>query len=407
MALKTVADLKNSVAGLLSGIDLTNVDDLNGALERAASTMIQKADVPEASGIQNIILYSGVTDYLCDERIFGTAINDIRPQGISRNPNDFVLKLDQLDFDRTKNFWYPSGTQSTFQYQNGIPIIRIVAPFTTQQVRIDPMNSTTGWTASGTATNLMQDTTSFYQAPASLRFALATGTGILTKTLTSPISMSSYEDVGVAFLAIEIPPGATATDLTSVSLKLGSDSGNYNSVSSTQGFLGAWVSGQFLLVAFDFSAASETGTPNWSAIQYIQVSLLAGNTFVNFRVGDLFISLPSQAQILYQSAAIYLAVGSSQTTTTITDNTDTITLSDPAYNIYQFESAQAVLQNTGAGASDATTAKINQILHGVRARNGVMIEAGLYDLYRGDNPSQELRTVGTYYGNESGYGSSN
>lgn len=395
MALKTVSQLKDSVAGILSGIDLSNVDNLNGCLERAARTMVQKADIPEASNIQNITLYSGVFDYACDPRIFGTAINDIRPQGISRNPWDFVTKVNQEDFDRTKTF-YPSGTRSTFQYSNGLPIIRIVAPFPPQQVIIDPMNSTTGWTAAGTATSLTQDTTDFYASPASLRFNLTSGTGTLTKTLQSPLSMASYENVGVGFLAIEIPAGATATNLTSISIKFGSDSSNYDTVSDTEGFLGAWISGQWLLVAFDFAGASSTGTPDWSAMEYIQISLVSSGSFTNFRVGGLFMSLPSPAQILYQSAAIFLPSGSTTPLTTITANTDSITLSDPAYTIYEYESALAVLQQTGAGASDDTRASIMQIL------NGGGTELGLYPMYRGDNPSQELRTVGTWYDNSRG-----
>ncbi len=114
-------------------------------------------------------------------------------------------------------------------------------------------------------------------------------------------------------------------------------------------------------------------------------------------------SLPTPAQILYQSAAIFLPVNSSVASTTISSDDDTIILNDPAYNLYQFESAYAVLQNVGASASDATSIKINSILHGVRARNGGIIELGLYDLFRGDNPSQELRTLGSYYNNNGGY----
>ncbi len=395
----TVSELKYSVAGLLSGIDLNNVDDVNGCLERAASTLIQKADVPEASGIQNIVLYSGVYDYLCDARIYGTAINDIRPQGIARNINDFVTKVDQEDFDRTKKNYYPSGTMSTFQYQNGVPVIRIVAPFPTQQVVIDAMNSTTGWVAAGTASSLAQDTTNFYQTPASLRFNLTSGAGTLTKTLTSPLSMASYEDVGVAFLAIQIPAGATATDLTNISLKIGSTSGNYDTVTKTSGFLGAWVAGEWLLVAFDFSGSSSTGTPNWASIQYVQVTLNTSGAFTNFRVGGLFMSLPSSAQILYQSAAIFIASGSTSPTVAITLDTDTIILTDPAYNIYLQESALAVLQNTGASASDATSIKINRTLDGNRDTGDI----GLYARYRGDNPSQEIRTTGTWYDNSLPY----
>lgn len=408
MALHTVSQLKYSVAGILSGIDLNNVDDLNGCLERAASVFVQNADVPEASGIQNITLYSGVFDYACDPRIFGTAVNDIRPQGITRSPSDFVLKVDQQDFDRNKGVYYPSGTMSTFQYDNGVPLIRIAAPFPKQQLIIDPMNalgsSPNAWVAAGSASGLAQDVTVFYQSPASLRFTLTgSSTGTLTKALQSSIDLSTYEDVGVAFLAIMIPSGATASDLTSIELRLGSSSANYNNVTETEGFLGAWVSGQWLLVAFDFAAASETGTPDWTAIDYVQVRMAHTATITNFRVGGLWISFPTPAQILYQSAAIFLASGSTSPTVAITADTDTITLADPAYNIYTFESALSVLQNTGAGASDASSIKINGILHGIRARNGAIIQAGLYDIFRGDNPSQELRTTGSWYDNDRGY----
>lgn len=403
MSLKTVADLKYSVAGILSGVDLGNVDDVNGCLVRAASTFLQKADVPEASGIQNITLYSGVFNYICDPRIYGTAINDIRPQGISRQPNDFVVKVNQQDFDRTKDYYYPSGTMSTFQYENGVPIIRIVAPFPKQQNIIDAMNATTGWTAAGSASGLTQDTTVFYQSPASLRFTLTgSSTGTLTKTENS-MNLSTYQGVGVAFLAIEMPSTATASYLTSIQLKLGSSSSNYSSVTATTGFLGSWVAGNWLLVAFDFSTASTVGSPNWSAITYVQASIATTGTITNFRVGGLWLSFPTPAQILYQSAAIFIASGTTTPTTAITADTDTIIFSDPAYNIYTFESALAVLLNTGGGASDATMASIQSVLNGARTRTGTVINLGLYDLYRGDNPSQELRSLGTWYDNSTGY----
>lgn len=408
MSLHTVSQLKESVAGILSGVNLDNISDVNPALERAASTLAQKADVPEMSGIQNITLYSGVYDYECDERIFGTAINDIRPQGITRNPSDFVVKTDQETFDRTKNWYYPSGTRSTFQYENGTPIIRIVAPFPKTQAIIDPM-STIGtspyeWAASGSASGLTVDQTVFYQSPASLRFTLTgSSTGILTRTEQSTLDLSDYEDVGVAFLAIMIPNGATASNLTNISLRLGSSSTDYDSVTDTDGFLGSWVAGQWLLVAFDFAGSSSTGTPDWSAIDYVQIRFAHTGTFTNFRVGGLWMSLPSPAQILYQSTAIFLASGSTSPTTSITANTDTIILTDAAYNIYVQEAALSVIQNTSASASDSTVIKINRALDG----NPDTGEIGLYARYRGDNPSQELRTVGTYYSTEMPYNNNN
>lgn len=401
--LHTVSEFKDSVAGMLSGLDLSNVDNLNGALERAARTLVQKADVPEASGVQNIVLYSGVFDYACDPRIFGTAITDIRPQGISRPPFDSVFKTYGEQFDRTKS-WLPSGTMSTFEYVNGVPIIRIVSKIPQQQVIIDQMNSTTGWVAAGGASGLTQDKAVYYQAPASLRFTLASNdTGTLTKTLTSSIDLSSYEDVGVAFLAIRIPDGITATGLTSIALRLGSSSGNYDEVTETEGFLGSWVSGNWLLVAFDFAGSSSTGTPDWSAIDYIRIIFITSVTaseMVNFRVGGLWIAQPSPTQILYQSAAIFLPQNSQTALTTITSNTDTIILNDPAYTLYEYEGALSILQQTGGGKGDSMTARLKEELDG----NGATT-FGLYGKFRGDNPSQELRTVGNYY--DTGYGGQN
>lgn len=396
MALRTVQNLKYSVAGILSGIDLANVDDVNGCIERAVSTLVQNADVPECMGIQNITLYSGVTDYLCDDEIFSTAINDIRPQGISRQQSNFVFKQSQLDFDRIKSSYTPSSTFATFQYDNGVPIIRILAPFTKIQTVIDQMTSTTGWVASGSAGTLFQDDSTFYKYPASIRTTLTgASTGILTKTI-STVDLSQYTGVGVGFLAIQIPAGVTSTNLTNIEIRIGSDSGNYYTTTATSAFLGAWSSGSWQLVSFD--GATAVGSPDMTKVNYVQVRLTTGATITNFRVGGLWISMPAQAQIFYQTAAVFLATGATKATTIITEDTDEIILQDPAYNIFLYECANAVLENTGSGASDSTRKGINEKLHG----NGRDI--GLYAMFTGDNPSQELRMSGSWYDNDMGYG---
>lgn len=399
--LKTVSEFRDQVSAILSGLNLGSVSDVNGTFERAARTLVQKADIPEASGIQDIVLYSGVFDYECDDTIFGTAITDIRPQGIARPSWDTTTKTTQQQFDRFKNY-YPSGTTSTFEYLNGVPIIRIKAPFPDQFSTLDPCTSISTWVASGTASGLTVDTAVYYQSPSSLRFTTTTGAGILTNNESSPTSLTSFEDVGVAFLAIYMPSGAS--NLTSITLKIGSDSTNYNDVTVTVPFIGSFTDNLWQLVAFDFAGASQTGTPDWSAIDYYQVTFNTTGTITNLRVGDLFISQPSPSQILFQSAAIFLPVGSTTALTTITNNTDTIILNNPAYNLYLYEGALAVLENTSGGAGDAMYERINRKLNG----DGTDKNIGLYGMFRGDNPSQELRTTSSWYdtnqGGAAGYG---
>lgn len=394
--LKSIANLKDSVSAILSSVDMGTVDNLNGAIERGARNLVQQADVPEASGVQNITLYDGVYDYLCDDTIFGTALTDIRPQGIDRQINDFVFKKMGDDFDRQKKLNY-IGTMATMEYKNGVPIIRIKSNIPQQRTTIDPMSETTGWVSAGSASSVIEDTSNFYHTPASLRFTLTgISSGTLTKTLSSSMDLSTLEDVGVCFLALMLPQGSTASNLTSVSLKIGSGASDYDSLTQTQGFLGSWSSGSFLLVAFDMASAVSTGTPDWSAIDYVQVTFAHTGTFTNIRVGDLFIAMPSQNQIFFQSAAIFKASGA-DASTSITSNTDEILLNDPAYTLLEYESALSILQQIGGSNADPMVMSIRGQLHGTGN------DVGLYARFRGDNPSQELRQAGSYYeiGNES------
>lgn len=391
MAFKQVSTLKDNVAGILSGLNINTVADLDATLERGFANMLTRCYVPEASGIQNINLFSGVINYPIDPNIYEADLVDIRPQGNERPIWDFTVKTNQSNFDRTKGY-FRSGTRAAFQYENGTPIIRIVAQDTTPQVILSTMNSTTGWTAGGTASSLSLNQASGWIGQTSLKCNVTTGTGTITNSTLTSADLTSYEGIGTAFLAVYIP---STTNLTSITLKLGSDASNYYSVTSTAGFTGAWTPNNWLLVPFDFSTASTTGTPDWSDVTYAQVSIIASGTETNFGLGYLFIAQPCPHQILYQSAAIFLASGTTTPTQTITADTDEIILNTSPYNIYVYEAALAVLENTSGGAGDAMYARIQQRL-GVDNLGNVV--GGLYKPYMADNPSEQIRQFNTYYG---------
>ena len=389
MATHTVSQAKDGIAGLLSGTNLNNVTNVNNALERAARTLCQRADIPEASGRQSVTLYDGVYDYLAPTTIFGTALVDLRMQGVSRTPWEYPYKLPIVDFDRMKNIM-PSGAEVTFEFKKGTGIMRVVSSRSTPRAVLDGMTVDDNWVAAGSASGLVEDQTVFYTYPASLRFTLTgSSTGTLTKTI-SQIDISDYEDVGVAFLAIRIPDGATASQLTSVALRLGTSSTVYDEVSDTDGFLGAWTVGDWLLVALDFSTATSTGTPDWDEIDYVQVRLAHTATLTNFRVGGLWISLPSPHEVLFQSTAIFMASGANPLQT-ITNDEDTIILNDAAYNIYEHEAALTILLQGAATKMSLKAMEIKKLL------NGEGNEPGLYALYRFSNPSQELATSQNWY----------
>jgi hypothetical protein len=276
------------------------------------------------------------------------------------------------------------------EYRNGTPILRLVTQDAKSQVLLDSMNATTGWTAGGTASGLAQDVSSYWQAPSSLRFNQTVGTGTLTKAI-STANLSSYQGIGVAFIAVYIP---NVSLLTSITLKLGSSASDYYSVTQTTGFAGALTSDNWLLIPFDFSTASTTGTPDWSAVDYAQVSIVSTGTLTNFHVGQLFISLPVPHQIIYQRPSIFLATGASTPTTTITDDTDSIILNTAPYNIFLYEATLAVLENMSGGNGDSMYDRLCQRL-GIDGQGNVV--GGLYKPYMADNPSEQIRQFNTYY----------
>ena len=381
----SIGNLKDGVAGLLSGTNLDKVTGLYKVFERQARVLVQKADVPEASEKTPITLYSDLYTYPAPSRIFGGALVDIRPQGISRGFIDSVQKMPIEQFDRQKAYAL-RGYKVAFETEDGIPLIRIATAVPMPAVLIDGM-SEDDWTIGGSLTALAEDRTVYYEQPGSLRFTLTgSSTGTLEKTLSSQLNLTNYEDVGVVFLAIRIPDGATASDLTSVGIRIGNSSTVYDSVTSTTGFLGAWTAGKWLVVALDMAASTSTGTPDWDNIDYVQIRLAHTGTFTNFRVGRLWIALPSPHEIIAQTSAIFLENGTRGLT--ITDDDTQIVLNDAAFNLYEHECALGVALQTKQ-SKQATALKA--ILYGEGN------EPGLYTTYRGDNPSEEVRMVGSYY----------
>lgn len=404
--LNTVANLKEDVQAVLTGIDLDEVPNVYGSFQRAVATFIQKADVPETMIRQPIMLYSGVVYYTPDPRMFGTAVIDIRPQAVNTWAGQ-VYKRPISDFKQQQRR-LPYGYTVNFEYHDGDPIMGIIQGKTVPQTNISSMSSTTGWTAGGNASGLAQDNTVYYQAPASLRFNLASaGTqGTLTTTLTNGLDFTNYVGVGVSFLAAYFP---NATLITSVELRLGSDSANYYSVTVTQGFLGAFYSNDFnQLLAFDLANATTVGTPVITAIDYVEVltNYTTGTQLNNVRYGGLWISLPSPHEILFYSAAAFREGDSGPFSVDITTDgqgdENEIIFRDAAYNIYVQEAAREIAKNQGALIGSGMIAEIDLVLEGGGNK------LGLYSEYRGDNPSEELRTVGNWYddGYVAGSGSS-
>lgn len=394
MAQKTVAQLKAGVAGLLSGVDLSDVVDQNNAIERAVRTLTQKVYIPEQMNPYFLTLYPNVYNYNAPSDIFGNMFVDLQPQGISRTALDMVYRQPVEVFDRLK-LYTSLGYDVTFEYSAGVPTMRIAQRKANQSVLLDPMNEVSGWVVGGTASGLAEDDVVFYQSPSSLRFNLATGVGSLSITETYSQDLTSYIGVGKVFLAAYIP---LAANLTQIELRIGSSPSNYYSVIATAAFLGAFQSNDFnSLIAFDLSTATKVGSPVITAMNFNEVLFTTTATINNMRVGQLFIGLGVPHKLLYQTDAVFVSNATKALSQTITSDQDTIILNDSAYNLLEHEAALTIALQNGGTLSSGRVSEINALLNGTRTRTGIVVTLGLYDLYRGANPSEEIKTVGNWY----------
>lgn len=276
------------------------------------------------------------------------------------------------------------------EYDKGVGIIGVSSNVPLPKLELATFSNADDYTAGGSASTPITDNVNFWENPASIRFNL---TGASTGTITGDISSvdaSKYEGVGVVFLAIQTP---SATNLTNIEARVGSSSSDYVSVTETEGFLGAWQANTWLLVAFDLSAASETGTVNWAAIDYIQVRITTGATLSNFRLGGMWVSMPSINEIIYQTAAIFKN-SSGDLSNTITSDNNYIILNDAAFTILEFGGAKEVAFQMSGGVHTDQIKGFEEIL------TGNNVQEGLYQRYAANNPSNALRQIDSYYDGE-------
>ena len=123
-------------------------------------------------------------------------------------------------------------------------------------------------------------------------------------------------------------------------------------------------------------------------MNYVQLAFnYDGTAMPNVYVGGLFICLPSPHEILYQTSAVFQSQAGA-ITSAITNDNDTLLLNDSTYNIALKECAFEIEIQQSGGRATALSQQFSKDLYDPIN--------GLYTLYRQDNPSQEVKTVGNY-----------
>jgi hypothetical protein len=341
----TIAELKSDIEGNLHGTTLNKLPgDFNDLAWEAARTLLAKLDPKETqrrAPITNAI-FNDVYAYPLPLDIKGDKFVSILPQtGVSMRNN-----ISQVYGEHFELFKDQIGGIAHVDYANASKVLKLSvtggkAGKTIHTV--DGISDNGTWAVSNGASNLEEDTLNKYSGRASLRFNLddaATQANITNSTLTA-VNCSDEENLGSIFMAVFF---SSATPITSVQLKWGSNSTNHWKRTVTGTSEGLAFQDGWNLLKFDWQGATKTLSPDASAIDYLDVMINYDGTAVpNCRIDNIVLRLGEIYNIKYYSKFLFRN-NSGIWINKPTADTDIVNLDEDSYNILLFILSYLVTQ---------------------------------------------------------------
>ncbi len=268
-------------------------------------------------------------DYACPSDLKGNRIIDISPQFI-RNPSYIVGQEYNQDFDIAKNVG-SSASEFTIQFNNAVKTIRINDGTLPQGIVLDTCQDSSNFTAGGTASNVTEDNVNYASGSGSVSFDMTTGAGYIYETLAAPIDMSSQINQASLFYYLYLPTG---TEITSTYIKWGSSSSAYYSRALTTTNEGNALATGWNLIRADWLGATVTGSPDDTAIDYLEVGLTATASQTGIKIDNIVSNMGLYRTVEYYSKFLFRNATTGSFQETVTDNSNLINLDTESYNLY-------------------------------------------------------------------------
>lgn len=333
----TQSEFYNIVNGMMSG-KFSQVQDRQVVSNRAVRYIVGDLDLRSHKRVATLSpnLFDQVYDYGAPADLKGEKLIDLRKQA-NRPSNEHWLLVDDVNFDRYKGL---SAYRIAIRDENFGKTIRADGVYGDKQITLHECQSLTAdgtVAASGDASNLTVDTDNYISGGSSINFDMAAGatTGVVSITGFGQKNLSAYEDKGAVFVWVFIPDATDADgdDLTNFILRVGNDASNYVSRTITTNNEGADFYDGWNLLRFELNGATETGTVDWTAVDYLHLTVtksasMAADTdwridsFVA-RIGEIYSAVYYTKYGWQNSSGTYIEE-SSATTDVVVADTDEI-----------------------------------------------------------------------------------
>ncbi len=343
----TVADLKSDLTSVLHGTSLNKVQDVDGMIERAASTLLLDVDPQETKRITQITspIFNQVYDYALPVDLKGTKFLDIRPQA-NRTLLDLYLQTYGQAFDISKT--YTLQPQATIQFNSGLKTIRIDNNLLIEGLMLNSADTISGnglWVASDGATNLTQNDLQFTDGVASsISFDTLAGhtTAVLTNSTMTPLDMTNGYLQAHQFLYTFLNP---ASKFTSVQLRFGSSASDYYRETFTMTQSGTSFANGWNLLSGDWATATVVGSPDITKISYLQVIWTYNSTVItDVCLNQIWSRLGIISEMAYYSKYLFQDTSTHAFQEGITADTNIINLDTESRNLLTLLAAYYMTQ---------------------------------------------------------------
>ncbi len=323
----SISQCNADLQAILHGTTLNKVQGVNNLHNRTARQLLLDIDPieTERKTLTTTPIFNQIWDYACPADLKGNKVIDI---SAPYQRSALISQTYQQAFDKGKNLVL-SPSDFTIQYNNAVKTIRVNDLSLPVGTVLDACESTTGWSAAGTASNLRIDNLNFAVGSGSIKFDMTTGTGSLSITETSQLDLSDMRNQSSLFYYLYLPSAATSTEL-----RFGSDASNYYSIVNTTAYDGTALGVGWNLIGGTWSSASVVGSPTYTAIDYIYVGVTAATSLTGVAIDNIISDMGLYRLLKYYSKYLYRSASTGAFQETVLDNSDLINLDTDSYNLY-------------------------------------------------------------------------